>query len=87
MKQIFFKLSLALPVILAGTVLAADRSNAEDRPGFMPIPEKFGYFQENKELDTSIAKGDVTVSRAHAWSLFAGMMQPLGATDPNSWPI
>ena len=87
MKRIFWKLTLAVPFIAGVSLASVGAAKAEDRPSFTPIPEEFGYFRENRALEAAIAAGDAAFSRRHGWSLFAGMMQPLDAGDPNSWPI
>lgn len=70
-----------------GLLCAAPVFAQEGRPDFQPIPERFGYFQENEKLWESIEEGDMRPSREHAWRLFAGINQPLYPEDRNSWPI
>lgn len=87
MKRILLALTLTLPAIATGALLEKGHAADEKRPDYTPISEEFGYFQHNAELQQTIADGDMAFSRRHAWSLFAGMMQPLDGADPNSWPL
>ena len=87
MKRYFYTLAFAASLAVTGAVLTSAPVLSQGRPGYTPIPPEFGYFQNNVELNKAIETGDIAYSRRHAWSLFAGMMQPLDAGDPNSWPI
>ncbi len=81
-RRVYAGYLASLSVLLTSSAVAQ-----EGRPEFQPIPERFGYFQENERLWDSIVAGEMGVSRAHAWRLFAGMNQPLEPGTPNSWPI
>ncbi len=87
MKYYFYIFACTLSFAASGAYLTTGPASAEDRPGYTPIPEEFGYFRNNADLQKAVETGDIPYSRRHAWSLFAGMMQPLDAGDPNSWPI
>ncbi len=51
---------------------------------YMPFPEGYGYMENLKALQQATDNNNTQVIRAHAWSLWAGIMQPV---DGLGWPI
>jgi hypothetical protein len=59
------------------------------KPKYKPFPEGYGYMENIKELQQATDNGNMQVIREHAWSLWAGIMQPvddLGWPDWYTWP-
>lgn len=54
-------------------------------PGYEPISSEFDYPANTKTLTAALDSGNTALLREHAWSLFAGMMQP--AKNNTDWPI
>lgn len=54
-------------------------------PGYQPIPPGFDYPANSATLNAAYTNANDTLLRQHAWSLFAGMMQP--AANNVGWPV
>ncbi|WP_417446651.1 hypothetical protein [Kangiella sp.] len=52
--------------------------------GYVPFPDGYGYMENLKVLQQATDEGDRTVIRQHAWSLWAGIMQP---DESLGWPL
>jgi len=55
-----------------------------DQSDYVAFPEGYGYMDNLDELQHATDIGDKQIIRAHAWSLWAGIMQPV---DGKGWPI
>ncbi len=53
-------------------------------PDYVPFPTGYGYMENLTALQQATDSGDSQVIREHAWSLWAGIMQPV---DGLGWPI
>ena len=73
--------SLALCVSLAFTSAACAE---ETRDHYVPFPDGYGYMENREALQKATDNGDRKVIREHAWSLWAGIMQPAPGLD---WPL
>lgn len=63
------------------TVKPSKQSDAE---GYIPFPEGYGYMQDLQLLQEATDVGDRDYIRQHAWSLWAGIMQP---SEELGWPL
>jgi hypothetical protein len=52
--------------------------------GYIPFPEGYGYMQDLQLLQEATDVGDRDYIRQHAWSLWAGIMQP---SEELGWPL
>lgn len=55
-----------------------------DTSGYQPIPPGYGYMTDTAQLANAVAMGNISYVRQHAWSLWAGIMQP---ADSSTWPV
>ena len=53
-------------------------------PAYVPFPEGYGYMENREELQHATNTGNTKVIREHAWSLWAGIMQPV---EGLGWPV
>ena len=51
---------------------------------YIPFPAGYGYMQNLEDLQQATNEGNLDIVRKHAWSLWAGIMQPV---DGLGWPI
>jgi hypothetical protein len=51
---------------------------------YQPFPSGYGYLQDTVKLSTAVTESDIAYIRAHAWKLWAGIMQPAQGMD---WPL
>ncbi|MCE3226489.1 MAG: hypothetical protein K0S32_1040 [Bacteroidetes bacterium] len=87
-----------LPLIIAGIIMVVaitctnhkeehkDKKNSDNVwVEYQPIPKGFDYPANTGTLNTAVVNADIVSIRGHAWSLFAGMMQP--ASNNVNWPV
>lgn len=51
---------------------------------YIPFPDGYGYMEDLKALQEATDQGNRAVIRQHAWSLWAGIMQP---SEELGWPL
>ncbi len=51
---------------------------------YVPFPDGYGYMENLEVLQQATDKGDRKIIREHAWSLWAGIMQP---DESLGWPL
>lgn len=77
----FFVLFIIIIIKCASTNEKAVQTNW---PGYQPFPEGYGYM-DTVVLQKAYNSNDIPAIRKHAWSLFAGIMQP--TNDSTGWPL
>lgn len=55
-----------------------------DSSQYQPIPPGYDYMTDTTQLAAAVASGNTAYVRQHAWSLWAGIMQP---ADSSTWPV
>ncbi|TCL00334.1 hypothetical protein BXY66_2975 [Shimia isoporae] len=72
---------------IGAAILTSNATAQDGRPGYQPIPDGYGYFEDTSALQDAVSENDRTFVREHGWKLWAGIMQPLEAGNANSWPV
>ena len=65
-----------------------EKANASDKvvskTNYVPFPSGYGYMENLEQLQAATNENNRKVIRSHAWSLWAGIMQPVEELD---WPL
>ncbi len=97
MKIKIVAVSVTVVIILLAITCTGDKASNEtvnetpketvsvSWPGYQPIPAGFDYPANTTTLNAALSAVNDTTLRHHAWSLFAGMMQP--AKNNVGWPV
>lgn len=80
---------MAIAVAIAVVFIKCDDSKKPDLSskawtGYEPFPKGYGYM-DTAALQLAYKQVNIAAIREHAWSLFAGIMQPAAKTP--TWPI
>lgn len=73
-----------LITVLSILLLTSVQQQTLAEPNYIPFPKGYGYNENLEALQKATNKGDRKVIREHAWSLWAGIMQP---AEGLGWPL
>lgn len=76
---------LALPLIIVSLFACSDTPETSLSSSYEPIPPGYGYMTQNKELQQAVDSGNRAFVRAHAWRLWAGIMQQAKSVEAPVW--